>query len=30
MNPDRILTTEIRGAEAWDFLKGQAQAMPET
>ena len=22
MNPDRILTTEIRGAEAWDFLKG--------
>ncbi len=21
MNPDRILTTEIRGAEAWDFLK---------
>ncbi|WP_168402988.1 P-type DNA transfer ATPase VirB11 [Erwinia amylovora] len=22
MNPDRILSTEIRGAEAWDFLKG--------
>lgn len=24
MNPDRILTTEIRGAEAWDFLKGSS------
>ncbi|MEZ0411237.1 P-type DNA transfer ATPase VirB11 [Escherichia coli] len=22
MNPDRILMTEIRGGEAWDFLKG--------
>ncbi|POJ62799.1 hypothetical protein C1677_24380 [Klebsiella pneumoniae] len=24
MNPDRILMTEVRGAEAWDFLKGSS------
>lgn len=24
MNPDRILSTEIRGPEAWDFLKGSS------
>ncbi|MVA04219.1 P-type DNA transfer ATPase VirB11, partial [Shigella flexneri] len=24
MNPDRILMTEIRGAEAWDFLKASS------
>lgn len=24
MNPDRILMTEVRGAEAWDFLKGNS------
>jgi type IV secretion system protein VirB11 len=30
MNPDRILMTEVRGAEAWIFSKAQVQAMQGT